>query len=38
MKRCLTPLVIREMQIKTTVRDHLMLVIMAIVKKFTNIK
>ena len=36
MKRCSTLLVIREMQIKTTVRYHLTLITKAIIKKSTN--
>ena len=38
MKRCSALLVIREMQIKTTKRHHLILVRMAIIKKSTNNK
>ena len=38
MERCLTSPMIREMQIKTTLRYHLMLVRMAAIKKSTNNK
>ena len=38
MKRCSILLIIKEIQIKTAMRYHLMLVRMAIIKKCTNNK
>ena len=38
IKRCSTLLIIREMQIKTTMRCHLTLLRLAIIKKATNNK
>ena len=38
MKRCSTPLITREMQIKTTARYHLTPLRMSIIKKSTNNK
>ena len=38
MQRCSTSLIIREVQIKTTMRYHLMLVRIAIIKKSTDNK
>ena len=38
MKRCSTSLIIRETQIKTTMKKHLKLLRMTIIKKSTNNK
>ena len=38
MEKCLTGLIIREIQMKTTIRHHLTLVRIAIIKKSTNNK
>ena len=38
MKRCSTSLIIREVQMETTMRYHLMLIRMALIKKSTNNK
>ena len=38
MKKCLTSLIIREMQMKTTMKYYLILSVMVIIKKCTNNK